>query len=590
MLQAKRLVRFSDFTLPHLEDGVRSLKLKLLGHLGVKDYITLKGSLKIALLSVLLLHKNKKSVIVEFPQLSKKMTLKDKLSLCQKHSHPILLLKILVLELIGSEKVLSPFYIGHSQENLKKWWWLTETGYQDSVLNYWRTSLITSMSNSWFLKKQSSEIVQMSSAKTYCHLSTYSIVDKWVKDDTVKRKHQMEMARRVSTKETNKYAPIPKEGVLRTKRIKIYPNKAQKNKLKEWIGTSRSTYNLVLSDYNEKINRDLDIKTLRSLYVNNNPETTHLDDWAFNTPKDIREYTVMEFKTSLLTNLTKVKQKVIEEFKMKYRSKKDLTQTIQIPKSAIKINKDHSINIYQRTGIKNLKIGERLSTIIESDIKLSFKKPSGWYIYVSYRVIPKYSTNSSTKICALDPGLSNFQTISDTEGNCFIFGECPYKYMKHRHELIAKYNKKLAHLKEKTRVYTITKHKLNVQYLKLRYMVDDLHLKTIKFLTDTYDIILLPSFNVRNLIKEKDKVFNKRLLCLAHYRFKQRLIAKCEATGKKLVIVNEAYTSKTCSDCGYLNNNLGKLRTFKCPHCPLEIDRDINASINILHKSISKPN
>ena len=43
-------------------------------------------------------------------------------------------------------------------------------------------------------------------------------------------------------------------------------------------------------------------------------------------------------------------------------------------------------------------------------------------------------------------------------------------------------------------------------------------------------------------------------------------------------------TSKTCSNCGHINNNL-KLsdRTYNCSKCGMELDRDINAAINIQH-------
>ena len=53
--------------------------------------------------------------------------------------------------------------------------------------------------------------------------------------------------------------------------------------------------------------------------------------------------------------------------------------------------------------------------------------------------------------------------------------------------------------------------------------------------------------------------------------------------GKLFVKVPPQYTSKTCSRCGTINNNL-KLsdRIFVCPTCNFKEHRDINASINIL--------
>ena len=64
---------------------------------------------------------------------------------------------------------------------------------------------------------------------------------------------------------------------------------------------------------------------------------------------------------------------------------------------------------------------------------------------------------------------------------------------------------------------------------------------------------------------------------------------KAELYGREIIRVNPKDTSKTCSNCGYVNHEL-KLsdRVFKCPVCGLKIDRDLNASINILKKGMKE--
>ena len=42
-------------------------------------------------------------------------------------------------------------------------------------------------------------------------------------------------------------------------------------------------------------------------------------------------------------------------------------------------------------------------------------------------------------------------------------------------------------------------------------------------------------------------------------------------------------SSKTCHKCGYVNKELNlKDRYWVCPHCKAELERDLNAAINIL--------
>jgi transposase len=54
--------------------------------------------------------------------------------------------------------------------------------------------------------------------------------------------------------------------------------------------------------------------------------------------------------------------------------------------------------------------------------------------------------------------------------------------------------------------------------------------------------------------------------------------------GKKLIIVDESYTSCTCGVCGIINNTKGK-EVFDCSNCLLSIDRDATGSRNILIKN-----
>ena len=58
---------------------------------------------------------------------------------------------------------------------------------------------------------------------------------------------------------------------------------------------------------------------------------------------------------------------------------------------------------------------------------------------------------------------------------------------------------------------------------------------------------------------------------------------KCEELGIEFIQVGKRYpSSKTCSCCGTIKRDLKlKDRIYRCPECGLEIDRDINAAINL---------
>jgi len=77
----------------------------------------------------------------------------------------------------------------------------------------------------------------------------------------------------------------------------------------------------------------------------------------------------------------------------------------------------------------------------------------------------------------------------------------------------------------------------------------------------------------------------RAMLSWGHYRFKEFLKFKGREYSCNVIEVNEAYTSKTCSKCGKLQN-IGSKKIFRCK-CGLEIDRDLNGAKNIYLRNIS---
>ena len=69
-------------------------------------------------------------------------------------------------------------------------------------------------------------------------------------------------------------------------------------------------------------------------------------------------------------------------------------------------------------------------------------------------------------------------------------------------------------------------------------------------------------------------------------RFVSMLEYKAEKAGAHLVRVDPRNTSQKCSGCGELVLKSLAVRTHSCPSCALVIDRDHNASLNILRAGI----
>lgn len=100
-------------------------------------------------------------------------------------------------------------------------------------------------------------------------------------------------------------------------------------------------------------------------------------------------------------------------------------------------------------------------------------------------------------------------------------------------------------------------------------------------LVNNYDVICIENLNASGMLQNHKLAGS--VYDASFSMFRNQLEYKCRWYGKELIVIDRFYpSSKTCSRCGWKNKDL-KLsdRTFVCKDCGLEIDRDLNAAINI---------
>ena len=96
--------------------------------------------------------------------------------------------------------------------------------------------------------------------------------------------------------------------------------------------------------------------------------------------------------------------------------------------------------------------------------------------------------------------------------------------------------------------------------------------------------ITIEDLSISNMIScEGQHVLHKYITESGFYYFKERLIQKCTECNIELRIADKYFaSSKKCCICGHKNKNLTLSdRTFICPKCGNERDRDLNAAINL---------
>ena len=133
--------------------------------------------------------------------------------------------------------------------------------------------------------------------------------------------------------------------------------------------------------------------------------------------------------------------------------------------------------------------------------------------------------------------------------------------------------RKGSHNRQRARLNLARKHRT------IEHKRSDFHWKLAHQLTDEYDEIRLEDLNLRGM----KALWGRKVSDLAFGEFVQKLVYIAGKKGVKIRFIDRWYpSSKTCSACGAVNETLNlRDRTWQCPSCHTQLDRDRNAAVNI---------
>jgi putative transposase len=104
--------------------------------------------------------------------------------------------------------------------------------------------------------------------------------------------------------------------------------------------------------------------------------------------------------------------------------------------------------------------------------------------------------------------------------------------------------------------------------------------KESKKIVDQYQYICVEDLNIKKMVE--GSYLAKSITDASWNQFRQFLTYKAAEAGRKLGLVNPAYTTQECSRCGTRGEKKLSERTHHCSHCGYQATRDLNAAENIL--------
>lgn len=374
-------------------------------------------------------------------------------------------------------------------------------------------------------------------------------------------------------------------------KIEIKPTEEQVIKIHRTIGVSRFVYNFYIAHNKEVYEKDKKFvsgmnfsKWLNNEYIPNNRDKT----W-------IKEVSSKATKQAIMSG-----EKAFKKFFKgeggfpKFKKKKDKNVKAYFPKNNETdwTIERHRVKIPTLGWVRLKEFGYISTNSIVKSGTVS-QKSDRYYVSILVEEDIKVKNKPYSEGIGVDIGLKNFAICSNgiTKNNINktkTVRKEEKKLKREQRKLSRKYESlKSRNKKEKGEAtrQNIQKQIIKVQKLhqRLTNIRTDYINKTVSELVKQKpSFITIEDLNIKGMMKNRHLA--KAVAQQKFYEFRLKLITKANQNGIEIRVVGRWYpSSKTCSCCGAYKKDL-KLsdRVYKCG-CGLEMDRDLNASINLVN-------
>lgn len=359
-------------------------------------------------------------------------------------------------------------------------------------------------------------------------------------------------------------------------KIEIKPNGTQEQKLLQACGCARFAYNWALAKWQSmyeawKLDNSLPKPNANRIKKEFNGIKAEQFPWIYYSPKDANQ--------QAFTNLDQAfkrffkKKAKFPKFK-KSKSKK----SFYVSNDKFKIKE----NIITLPKIGEVKLTEQLrfsGKILSATIS---KVAHKWFASIQVETNIKPQTAHVNQVIGVDLGLTSFVTLSTGE---IVESPKPLKkYTKLLKLRQRQHSKKIKGSNNRSKSAML----LSRLHYKISCQRNDFLHKLSTMMCRENQTICLEKLKVKNMMK--NHCLARSISDAGWSEFRRQIEYKAKIYGNDIVFADTFYpSSKTCSGCGHKKNNLSlKDRVFLCESCGLEIDRDLNAAMNLSRLGYSR--
>jgi len=353
-------------------------------------------------------------------------------------------------------------------------------------------------------------------------------------------------------------------------KTELDPNDRQAAKFRRFAWIRDFVFNLGLWEWERQYKRDMKPNAWKLRKQFNEAKREYFPE-ALEAPYAVTETAFRDLGDAFKHFFRRVKNGEEPGYpKMAHGAQSFCVRNIDVEHDRVRITGVGWVNLKERGYIPTTDTGKKFGTYATIS-----KRAGRWFVSVlAYEDIEPVDINGH--VMGVDLGIHHLAVCSD--GKVF---ENP-KALTQGLRKLGRLGKELARRKKGGKNWKKTKAKLQKAHYRVSNIRESaLHEVSSYLVRKAPHMVVIEDLNIKGMVKNRHLA--RAVSDAAFYKLRRQIEYKSEWAGIEVLVADRWMpSSKTCSRCGCIKEDLTLAdRMFVCEHCGYEVDRDLNAAMNL---------